>query len=211
MIYHSPEIKEQLEALDIPVLVERSSYEPHPLGRMEWIKLYGLLTGRSAEAAAFFDEQARAVEQIQSEGDTGKTAAFFSISPNGSVSVRKAGDYAVKLIELAGGRYAFADLFDEDDAQSAVNMEMEAFYAGAKDADVLIYNGTTDGGVSTVAQLIGKNELLSDFKAVQSGNVWCTEQTFFQETTAAGGIISDLRAVLQGTQEAQLRYLHRLA
>ena len=32
MIYHSPEVKEQLERLGIPVLVERSSYERHPLG-----------------------------------------------------------------------------------------------------------------------------------------------------------------------------------
>ncbi len=37
MIYHTPEVKEQLERLGIPVLVERSSYESHPLGRMEWI------------------------------------------------------------------------------------------------------------------------------------------------------------------------------
>ena len=39
MIYHTPEVKEQLEDFGVPVLVERSSYENHPLGRMEWIKL----------------------------------------------------------------------------------------------------------------------------------------------------------------------------
>ena len=43
MIYHTPEVKEQIESFNIPVIVERSSYETHPLGRMEWIKLYGLL------------------------------------------------------------------------------------------------------------------------------------------------------------------------
>ena len=57
MIYHTPEVKEKLEALGIPVLVERSSYETDPLGRMEWIKLYGALTGHYAEAAAFFDSR----------------------------------------------------------------------------------------------------------------------------------------------------------
>ena len=46
MIYHTPEVKEQLEKLGIPVLVERSSYESHPLGRMEWIKLYAVLLGK---------------------------------------------------------------------------------------------------------------------------------------------------------------------
>ena len=34
MIYHNPEVKEQLERFGVPVLVERSSYESHPLGRM---------------------------------------------------------------------------------------------------------------------------------------------------------------------------------
>lgn len=43
MIYHNPEVKEKLEELGIPVLVERSSYESHPLGRLEWIRLYGVL------------------------------------------------------------------------------------------------------------------------------------------------------------------------
>ena len=35
MIYHNPEVKEKLEELGIPVIVERSSYEDNPLGRTE--------------------------------------------------------------------------------------------------------------------------------------------------------------------------------
>ena len=54
MILHAPETKEKLESLGIPVIIEYSSYETHPLGRVEWIKLYGLLTGHLAEAEAFF-------------------------------------------------------------------------------------------------------------------------------------------------------------
>ena len=211
MIFHSPDIREQLEALGVPVLVERSSYEPYPLGRMEWIKLYGLLTGREAEADAFFTEQAQAVEQILSQEDTGKTVAFFSISPNGYVNVRKPGDYVTKMLEMAGGHYVFSGLpTDEDSAVSAMNLQMEAFYAGAKDADILIYNGAIDGGMETLAQLFGKSELLADFKAVKSGNVWCTERNMFQETTAVGGIVADLRAVFAGSG-APLAYLRRLS
>ena len=57
MIYHTPETKEKIEKLGIPVLVDKSSYEPHPLGRMEWIKLYGLLLGKTDDADAFYNEQ----------------------------------------------------------------------------------------------------------------------------------------------------------
>ena len=45
MLLHNPEVKEKLEQIGIPVIVERSSYEPEPLGRMEWVKFYGALLG----------------------------------------------------------------------------------------------------------------------------------------------------------------------
>ena len=137
MIYHTPKVKEQLERLGIPVLVERSSYESNPLGRMEWIKLYGVLTGKEEQAEALYDEQLDALAPILDQPSTGKTAAFFYITANGAANVRKSTDYVAKMLELAGGKYIFDDLTD-DDARSTMNMQMESFYAGAKDADVLL-------------------------------------------------------------------------
>ena len=46
MIYHTPEVIEQLQTVGVPVLVERSSYESDPLGRIEWLKLYAALVGK---------------------------------------------------------------------------------------------------------------------------------------------------------------------
>lgn len=212
MIYHSPETKEQLEELGIPVLVERSSYESHPLGRLEWIKLYGLLTGRTAAAEAFFNEQAALAEQVFARESTGKTAAFFFLSANGGVNVRRGGDYIAKMIALAGGSYVFAELADDGSARSTMNMQTEAFYAGAKDADVLIYNATVDGGMDTLEQLLEKADWLADFKAVQGGNVWCTEANLFQETTGIAATIGEFHQIFSGTaDEAALRYFHRLS
>ena len=127
MIYHSPEIREKLETLGIPVLVEHSSYESHPLGRMEWIKLYGLLLGKTEAAESFFQAQSRKLDDICTGESTGKTVAFFYISSNGSVNVRKPGDYISKMIELAGGQYIFSadDLNVEENALSTMNIQME--------------------------------------------------------------------------------------
>ena len=149
MIYHTPKVKEQLERLGIPVLVERSSYESNPLGRMEWIKLYGVLTGKEEQAEALYDEQLDALAPILDRPSTGKTAAFFYITANGAANVRKSTDYVAKMLELAGGKYIFDDLTD-DDARSTMNMQMESFYAGAKDADVRIYNPPIAGGLQTL-------------------------------------------------------------
>ena len=213
MIYHSPDIKEKLENLGIPVLVERSSYEPHPLGRVEWIKLYGLLLGKTAEAEAFYADQLAQVAQLADIPSGELTVAYFHISTARSVVVRKPGDYLSKMIELAGGKYIFDELPGQDDSSlSTMNMDMEAFYAGAKDADVLIYNSTIDGELNTLDQLLAKSELLGDFKAVQEGNVWCSEHDLFQKSSAAAVMIRELNRILSGDAagEDQLEFFHRL-
>lgn len=212
MIYHNPEVKEQLEGFDIPVLVERSSYESHPLGRMEWIKLYGLLLGLEDQAEAYFSGQLEQLQGILQQKNTGKTVAFFYITSNGAANIRKSGDYVAKAIDLAGGAYVFQNLTEEGSALSTMNMDLETFYAGAKDADVLIYNSAIDGELHTLDQLLEKSHLLADFKAVKEGRAWCTGKNLFQESLGLGDFIVDLHTVL--TQEKppaeSLTYLHPL-
>lgn len=159
MISHSPAVREQIEALGIPVIVERSSYEQHPLGRMEWMKLYGLLLGKAEEAAECFAEKTagfRALTLPDIPEAERKTVAFFSISANGTVNIRKPGDYISQMIGLAGGRYIFTadDLHIDENALSSMNIQMETFYAAAKDADILIYNSTIEGQLDSIAQLV---------------------------------------------------------
>ena len=209
MIYHTPEVKEQLEKFNIPVMVDYSSYEKNPLGRTEWVKLYGLLTGHEEEAEQAFEAEAGAFEAVSQEEPTGKTVAFFYITSTGEANVRKSSDYLPKMIELAGGTYIFKDLGDEDDAASTLSMQMEEFYAGAKDADYIIYNSTIDGELASVDDLIAKSPLLEKFKAVQDGNVYCTTKNLYQSTMELGTITSDIHGMLTG-DESGLTYLYKL-
>lgn len=212
MIYHSPEIKEQLERLGIPVIVERSSYEAHPMGRLEWVKFYGLLLGKEAEAERFFNEKNALLEDVFTREKNGKTAAFFYINSGGYVNIRKPGDYVSKMIELAGGEYVFTpeNTGIEDNSLSTMNMQFEAFYAAAKDADFLIYNSTVDGALGSVDDLISKNKLLADFKAVRDGNVWCTEKNIYQQTGGAAEMISDFNKIFSGEAEENLHFLYKI-
>ncbi len=212
MIYHKPEVKEQLERFGIPVFVERSSYESHPLGRLEWVKLYGLMTGNEEEAEKLFSEQSELLQSVSQNGSAGKTAAFFYISQKGSAVVRKPDDYVSKMIQLAGGEYIFTsdDLNTEENAQSTTDMQFEAFYAAAKDADVLIYSSTIDGGIDDISALFEKNSLFADFKAVKTGNVWCTDKNMFQQTTAAAEIISDLNLIFTDNAGDETEFFYKL-
>lgn len=210
MIYHTPEVKEKLEELGIPVLVERSSYETHPLGRLEWIKLYGLLFDALDEANAYFDSQLEQITPLLDQANTGKTVAFFSVNSSGAINVRKPGDYITQMITMAGGNYALADVVsEEENALSTMNMQMEDFYNAAQSADILIYNSAIEGEITSIDELLAKNSLFAQFDAVKKGNVYCTGKNFFQESTGMAEFVEDMHNVL-GDADADLTYLKKL-
>ena len=213
MILHTPEVKEQLEHFGIPVLVERSSYESGPLERMEWIKLYGILLGKEDTAEQVFAAQEAAIAPLLEQEPTGKSCAFFSLSSNNLATVRKGSDYVAKMIEMAGGAYVFSDLTDNGNSLATMNLPLEDFYAGAKDADVLIYNSAIEGTIASVSQLTEKFPLLAEFKAVQNGQVWCTSQSLFQQSMELADLILDMNKVFtEGTPDADtLKFLTHVA
>lgn len=209
MIYHTPEVMEKLDEFGIPTLVEYSSYEEHPLGRVEWVRFFGALLNQEEKADQLFEKQKEALKRVEAEESTGKTVAFFYITSNGLVQVRQSTDYIPKMIELAGGKYVFENLGDPDSRRSTVNLQLEDFYDGAQDADFLVYNTTIDRQVQTLEDLLKKCSLLKDFKAVKNHQVWCTTEDMYQQSMSAGNLIEDFHRMLTGDDE-KTRYLYRL-
>ena len=209
MIYHAPEVLEKLRDLGLPVLVELSSYESHPLGRMEWIKLFSALANKEEEAAAYYDNMLASLEPVMNQEPTGKTVSFFYITTSGGINVRRPSDYVSCAIKLAGCENIS---FSEDQADvgtSTMTIQMEAFYQGVQDADILIYNSIVDGELDSLSALLEKMPTLADTKAVKEGNVWCLSKNFYQETMSLGDFILDVNAVATGS-DGQLRYLKHL-
>ena len=209
MISHSPKVKEMIELLGIPVFIDRSSYESHPLGRTEWIRLYAVLMDKEEEAEAFFAQQAQIVEDLKGFENTGKTVAFFYIHTDGSAVVRSTADYVPGMIEIAGGKYVFEELLDPESDRSSISISMEEFYNAAVDADYLIYNATIDAPISSVDELLAKSSLFADFKAVQEGNVWCTGKYLYQATDIVGSLITDINLMLTGETDG-MTFIYKL-
>ena len=219
MIYHSPQIKEKLEALGIPVFVDKSSYEENPLGRMEWIKLYGLMCGKLDVSEDFFQGQIAKIEnrdyakkassqsELISASNSSKTVAFFYITSNGLVVIRGSEDYIVKMIEMAGGKYAFKNT--RKSSSPSVTVSMEQFYAQCANADILIYNSSIDNTLASRKDLLEKSPLFADFKALQSGDIWMTGKYLYQATDRIGDMILDLRAIVSG-EEREMIFLKRV-
>ena len=209
-IDHVPEVRAKLEELGVTVLMEQSSREDSMLGRLEWIRVMGALFDRNEEAAKVYEDVSARVKDVSGQGSVGKTVAFFYINEDGAAVTRREGDYFCQMIEAAGGTYvSFTEEGAADSSPTTVTVEMERFYEGARDADVIIYNGTIDEGVSTLEALVEKNGLLADFRAVQNGDVWTCDSSLYQQITSMADIIEELRAALTGSSEGG-RFFWRL-
>lgn len=208
MIHHAPKVMEMLQMMDIPVFVDCSSNEGHPLGRVEWIKVYGILLDKEEEADAFFKEQAKIMEELEDFQNTEQTVVYFYINSGGQAVVRTGTDYIARMIEIAGGRYPFDSLADE--SKSTATITMEEFYAAAADADYMIYNASIDNKLDSIEELTAKDEILKDIKAVKEGNVFCTDKDFYQATDIASEMISDIHLMLTGGDEDEMTFLYRV-
>ncbi len=194
MIDSKPEVLEKFEELGIPSLVEDSSKEGHPLARVEWVKLFGVLFGKEAEADAYFQQQVKMVEDATSPS-LDKTVAMGYVSSDGEKCyARNGGDYYAQMLGMAGGNYVCADMEPEKGGNS--NMTFEEWYDKFKDADYLFYMNFAAKFYS-IEEMTEFNPLFADFKAVKEGRVWITSADFTQSTAAIAGILQDMNTILK--------------
>ena len=220
MIHHTPKVQEKLEKLGIPVLIDRSSYESEPLGRAEWVKVYGLLTGHEEEAARSFEEQKSYVEALLGNTEAAsadasgsdsdapqKTVAIFSINSTRQVVTRGAGDYFGKMVEIAGGTLSTPAT---GAGRATQTVSMESFYAAAEQADILIYNASIEDAPEDLQQMCAKDSILTQFRAVKEGNVWCMRSSLYQNASRTGAIIRDLYAIVAGEADDETEFFYKL-
>ncbi len=206
MILRNPDVIEKLSELGIQSFIDWSSYEPEVFGRLEWIKVYGLLTGREDEAKEEFLAQKKMADSVDASNFSGKSVVVFSMNSNHQIVVKEENDYLVKMIEAAGGKYLLQPGKNSGQAIST-NISIEAFYSYATDADVLIYNGVIETAPESLDELRNMDTTFKDFKAIQNGDVWCIDKSLYQFTSKTGTIIENLYEVLSfGKEDTDFLY-----
>lgn len=166
------------------------------------------LSDHLKEAEAAYEKQSAALEALKGQEKSGKSVAFFYVTSNGSISVRNASDYIPKLIEEAGGSYAFPEI--GKDSQSATStIQIEEFYAAVKDTDYLIYNSSIVGELSDLDDFLALSPLFQDLKAVKENHVYCTNQNLYQSSMEMGDFALDLNRMLNGV-DGDLEYIYKL-
>lgn len=174
---------DKLKKLGIPVVLATDYMEQSPLGRAEWMKLYGLLFGCEQRADSLFHVvdstynslRAKAIKMkkgrsILTERKTGATW----YCPGGKSTIGQ-------MIADANGRYAFSA--DKHSGSLALPFEQVVAKAGNSDIWAFKYDGSRP---MTATELLAEFHGYSGLKAFRTGNVYqcnASATSYFEQTT----------------------------
>lgn len=172
----------KLDKLRIPIIETADYMETSPLGRAEWIKLYGLLLGSSKADSLF---SAIEKEYLQLKAEAAKLPLGLSIlteRKTGNVWYVPGGKSTMGiLLRDAHAKYIFAD----DQHSGSLSMSPEQIIAKGNQIDVWAFKYFGGNALS-------KNDLLAEYqgyqalKAFQSGNIYETDtscEPYFELTS----------------------------
>ena len=194
-----PPYLQKLRDLGIRTAVIHEHLESHPLARAEYIKFFGLLTGRKERADSLFADIRDRYLSLVKESDAPKSV-LVNIPYADQWYIPGGDNYMTRLIHDAGGVVlgAVPGRFE-----SSV-ISVEKAYELAQEADCWL----NPGWCATKAQLRSVHPLFADFP-VLGKSVWNNTK----QSTPGGGnafwetgparpdvILQDLRAIFDGTE-----------
>lgn len=172
----------KLDKLRIPVFETADYMETSPLGRAEWIKLYGLLLGSSKADSLF---SAIEKEYLQLKAEAAKLPLGLSIlteRKTGNVWYVPGGKSTMGiLLRDAHARYIFAD----DTHSGSLSMSPEQIIAKGNQVDVWAFK-YFGGNALTKQDLLAEYQGYQALKAFQTGTVYETDtscEPYFELTS----------------------------
>ncbi|QFQ13457.1 ABC transporter substrate-binding protein [Pseudoprevotella muciniphila] len=171
-----------IEKLNIPIIECADYMETSPLGRAEWVILFGMLYDCEALADSMFKE-------IETSYNSWKEKAARTTSRPTLIVDKKTGPVWYmpggrstmgRLYEDAGCRYVFADLRES----GSVSLNFETVFSKASDADLWLmkYGSPKD---LTYRSLLTDDKRYAEFKAFKTRHIYgCNtlNVAFFEET-----------------------------
>lgn len=119
-------IYEQLVEAGIPVIVNSSWLETHPLGRLEWVKLMAALTNQEALVNQKFAQTVKEYEQVKqlAAQATTKPKVFKGLLYKNTWYAHGGGSYFARLLADAGAHYHWKD----NPRTDLLTLDFEAVY-----------------------------------------------------------------------------------
>lgn len=170
----------KLRNLGTPVVLLADYMEPTPLGRAEWVRLYGRLYGAAAQADSLFEATARRYGELRAMAARAKSRPTVLTDTRYGQTwyVPGASSTMGRMYSDAAARNPFADISGEN---GSLALAPERVLATAREADVWLIKA---GRGYTRQSLAAESAMHTLFRPFLTGNVWaCDTRTsrFFEE------------------------------
>lgn len=166
----------QITSLDIPIIECADYLEYDPLGRAEWVKFYGELVGKRAEADSLYDSIVDAYNEVKqaAAGADSHPTVVTEMVISGVWNVPGGQSYMARIINDAGGRYLWAD----DKNTGSLALDFNQVLAVAQDADYWFIKWTN---INSLNDLQGAYDLNKEMAAFKNKRVYVcdTDKTRF--------------------------------
>lgn len=182
----------------IPVIGWAEYLDGGPLGKAEWIKAMGALTGREQQATDVFGEiESRYESMAATAADAPAVPVVLGGLFQGSWSLAAGGSTTGTLVRDAGGTWSEAD----NPAPGSLERDFERVYAA--DGAAPVWLATTSW--TSMADVTAADPRHGEFAAVRSPNVWNSNKRLgptggneFHErgVTRPDEVLADLIAIL---------------
>jgi iron complex transport system substrate-binding protein len=159
---------DRLAQVGLRVLYNADYLEETPLGRAEWLKVAGLLTGRERQADSLFALVEKSYQALASRAQSvNPRPTVLASAPYQDIWYMPGGrSFPAQFIRDAGGEY----LWQADTSAGSQQLGLEAVFAKAHGGQVWI--NINPGNYPTVASLVAADQRFANFAAVRSGQVY---------------------------------------
>ncbi|MEG0898766.1 MAG: ABC transporter substrate-binding protein [Oscillospiraceae bacterium] len=190
------DLRAQLDEVSINYFVETSWLEKDNAASLEWIKLFGAFYNLDQEATDIYNKKiarmAELDEMVKSASKENAPVVAYGMLFDGVVYTKGGSSKTAKEIEKIGGVYALKDLEGED----SIQINMEEFFAKAKDADILIYSSQEQYTPSKEA-LLALDPLMGELKAFKNDKIYVFDDEYYMNSAASDEKFEDYVAIIQ--------------
>ena len=155
--------------------------ETSPLGRAEWMKFYGRLVGRRAEADSLFEVVRQSYLSLLSQPVNDSLSLLAEVPYGSTWYVPGGNSTAALLYRDAGYVYPWRD----DANAGSLALSLEAVMARAQDCDRWIFKYNDPSRDWTLSDFMQQNPAFAHFRATRQGEVWAcntAKSDFFDVT-----------------------------
>jgi iron complex transport system substrate-binding protein len=169
---------DNLEKNGLKVILNGDWNEQSPLGKVEWIKLFGVLFGKEKQANEIFNTIEKTYNETLKlvETTTKKPTVFSGSLFEDKWYLPQGESWGAQFIANANGNY----LWSETKGTGSLSLSFEKVYIKAKDADIWFMDQ-----YNSLAEINDANQHYAQFKAFKTKNIY----SFGTKKGKTGGVI----------------------